>query len=175
MSLSTLDSSLTQLYQTRAGYNYNLPSLLLNGTLAESGQKAITSNLQLDPRYFKNVVSTLDVLGTDVPLKTAASLCSRFPIVTNGGLIQKDTLVGNGRKQRYGGHVVDGGYFDNSGVETCIQLLNNLVPSIRRLDTTERVTDYSVHSLHSEQQHHWQSAAEAVYFAGSTNPVTGIF
>ncbi|GAB3777062.1 hypothetical protein GCM10028818_23630 [Spirosoma horti] len=140
LELSTLDSALTQLYQTRAGYNYNLPSLLLNGTLAESGQKAITSNLQLDPRYFKNVVSTLDVLGTDVPLKTAASLCSRFPIVTNGGLIQKDTLVGNGRTRRYGGHVVDGGYFDNSGVETCIQLLNNLVPSIRRLDTTERVT-----------------------------------
>lgn len=139
LALSTLDSALTQLYQTRAGYNYNLPSLLLNGTLAESGQKAITSNLQLDPRYFKNVVSTLDVLGTDVPLKTAASLCSRFPIVTNGGLIQKDTLVGDGRQQRYGGHVVDGGYFDNSGVETCIQLLNNLVSSIRRLDTAERV------------------------------------
>lgn len=140
LALSTLDSSLTQLYQTRAGYNYNLPSLLLNGTLAESGQKIITSNLQLDAHYFKNVVSTLDVLGADVPLKTAASLCSRFPIVTNGGLIQKDTLLGNGRKQRYGGHVVDGGYFDNSGVETCIQLLNNLVPAIRRLDTTERVT-----------------------------------
>ncbi|GAB4014914.1 hypothetical protein [Spirosoma koreense] len=139
LGLSTLDSALTQLYQTPNGYNYNLPSLLLNGTLAESGQKVITSNLQLDPRYFKNVVSTLDVLGSDVPLKTAASLCSRFPVVTNGGLIQKDTLLGDGSHQRYGGHVVDGGYFDNSGVETCIQLLNNLVPSIRRLDTLERV------------------------------------
>lgn len=140
LGLPTLDSSLTQLYQTPNGYNYNLPSLVLNGTLAESGQKIITSNLKLDPHYFKNVVSTLDVVGTDVPLKTAASLCSRFPVVTNGGLIQKDTLLGNGRKQHYGGHVVDGGYFDNSGVETCIQLLNNLVPSIRRLDTAERVT-----------------------------------
>lgn len=139
LGLRTLDSSLTQLYQTPDGYNYNLPSLLLNGTLAESGQKTITSNLQLDPGYFKNVVSTLDVLGTDVPLKTAASLCSRFPIVTNGGLIQKDTLLGNGRKQQYGGHIVDGGYFDNSGVETCIQLMNNLVPSIRQLDTARHV------------------------------------
>ncbi|UFH54775.1 hypothetical protein [Spirosoma sp. KNUC1025] len=140
LGLPTLDSSLTQLYQTRSGYNYNLPSLLLNGTLAESGQKIITSNLQLDPRYFKSVISTLDILGADVPLKTAASLCSRFPVVTNGGLIQKDTISGNGRKQQYGGHVVDGGYFDNSGVETCIQLMNNLVPSIRRLDTAEHVT-----------------------------------
>ncbi|GAB4007996.1 hypothetical protein GCM10028808_13090 [Spirosoma migulaei] len=139
LGFRTLDSSLTQLYQTSNGYNYNLPSLLLNGTLAESGQKTITSNLQLDPGYFKNVVSTLDVLGTDVPLKTAASLCSRFPIVTNGGLIQKDILLGNGRKQQYGGHIVDGGYFDNSGVETCIQLMNNLVPSIRRLDTARHV------------------------------------
>lgn len=139
LGLSTLDSSLTQLYQTPNGYNYNLPSLLLNGTLAESGQKIITSNLKLDPNYFKDVVSTLDVIGADVPLKTAASLCSRFPVVTNGGLIQKDTLVGNGHQQ-YGGHVVDGGYFDNSGVETCIQLLNNLVPVIRQLDTMQHVT-----------------------------------
>ena len=142
LGLRTLDESLTQLYQTPTGYNYELPSLLLNGTLAESGQKIITSNLRLDPRYFKDVVSTLDVLGADVPLKTAASLCSRFPVVTNGGLIQKDSVDRNGRKRRYGGHVVDGGYFDNSGVETCIQLLNNLVPSIRQLgsDTARRVT-----------------------------------
>ena len=142
LDLNTLNESLTQLYQTPTGYNYELPSLLLNGTLAESGQKIITSNLRLDPRYFKDVVSTLDVLGADVPLKTAASLCSRFPVVTNGGLIQKDSVDRSGRKRRYGGHVVDGGYFDNSGVETCIQLLNNLVPAIRRLgsDTAKRVT-----------------------------------
>ena len=143
LGLKTLDESLMQLYQTTAGYNYDLPSLLLNGTLAESGQKTITSNLQLDPRYFKDVVSTLDVLGTDVPLKTAASLSSRFPIVTNGGLIERDSADRTGRNRRYGGHVVDGGYLDNSGVETCIQLLNNLVPSIRRLatlDSAKRVT-----------------------------------
>lgn len=142
IGLNTLDQSLTQLYKTPTGYNYDLPSLLLNGTLAESGQKIITSNLRLDPRYFKDVVSTLDVLGTDIPLKTAASLCSRFPVVTNGGLVQKDTIDKTGHKRRYGGHVVDGGYFDNSGVESCIQLLNNLVPSIRRFgsDSVNRVT-----------------------------------
>ncbi|GAB3548340.1 hypothetical protein [Spirosoma fluminis] len=139
LALNTLNESLTQLYQTPAGYNYNLPSLLLNGTLAESGQKIITSNLNLDPSYFRDVVSTLDILGADVPLKTAASLCSRFPVVTNGGLIQKDTVTTRNRKQTYSGHVVDGGYFDNSGIETCMQLLNNLVPSIRQLDATEHV------------------------------------
>ncbi len=139
LGLGTLDSSLTQLYQTPTGYDYSLPSLLLNGTLAESGQKIITSNLKLNPRYFKDVISTLDIVGTDIPLKTAASLCSRFPVVTNGGLIRKDTIGRNGRQQTYSGHVVDGGYFDNSGIETCIQLLNNLVPSIRRLDSVERV------------------------------------
>ncbi|GAB3505455.1 hypothetical protein GCM10027341_37130 [Spirosoma knui] len=139
LALNTLNESLTHLYQTSTGYNYNLPSLLLNGTLAESGQKIITSNLKLDPSYFRDVVSTLDVLSADVPLKTAASLCSRFPVVTNGGLIQTDTVTSGNRTQTYSGHVVDGGYFDNSGIETCMQLLNNLVPSIRQLDTTEHV------------------------------------
>ncbi|WP_080059421.1 hypothetical protein [Spirosoma aerolatum] len=139
LAVNTLDSSLTALYQAQTGYHYNLPSLLLNGTMAESGQKIITSNLKLDPHYFTDVVSTLDVLGADVPLKTAASLCSRFPLVTNGALIRRDSVDKNGQRQPYGGHVVDGGYFDNSGVETCIQLLNNLVPSIRKLDTVDHV------------------------------------
>lgn len=131
MHLTTLDSGLTALYYTKTGYNYNLPSLLLNGTLAESGQKTITSNLQLDPHYFTDVVSTLDVLGTDVPLKTAASLCSRFPVLTNGALIQNSRVNNWANKPSFSGHVVDGGYFDNTGVETCIQLLNNLVPLIQ--------------------------------------------
>ena len=34
---------------------------------------------------------------------------------------------------------MDGGYFDNTGVETCIQLLNNLVPFIRQFDTAQHV------------------------------------
>lgn len=139
LGLHTLDSAVTSLYQRPDGYDYNLPSLLLNGTLAESGQKVITSNLKLDSRYFRDVVSTVDLLGHDVPLKTAASLCSRFPVVTNGALIHRD-LVDRGQANAYGGHVVDGGYFDNSGVETCFQLLNNLIPSIRRLDSTQHVT-----------------------------------
>ncbi|QJD78189.1 patatin-like phospholipase family protein [Spirosoma rhododendri] len=139
LGLHTLDSAVTSLYQRPGGYDYNLPSLLLNGTLAESGQKVITSNLKLDSRYFRDVVSTVDLLSHDVPLKTAASLCSRFPVVTNGALVRNGALK-NGDVQPYGGHVVDGGYFDNSGVETCFQLLNNLVPSIRRLDSTGQAT-----------------------------------
>jgi hypothetical protein len=138
LGLHTLDSAVTSLYQRPDGYDYTLPSLLLNGTLAESGQKVITSNLKLDSRYFRDIVSTIDLLGHDVPLKTAASLCSRFPVVTNGALIHHDVLS-DGNAQAYGGHVVDGGYFDNSGVETCFQLLNNLVPSIRRLDSTQHI------------------------------------
>lgn len=134
LHLNTLDSGLTALYYNKAGYNYDLPSLLLNGTLAESGQKTITSNLQLDPHYFTDVVSTLNVLGSDVPLKTAASLCSRFPVLTNGGLIQTSEVDKQNRKPLFSGHVVDGGYFDNTGVETCIQLLNNLVPFIQGFD-----------------------------------------
>lgn len=133
LRLHTLDSSLTSLYQSPTGYNYSLPSLFLNGTMAESGQKVITSNLQLDPQYFTDVISILDWLGADVPLKTAASLSSRFPILTNGALVEQPSSAHSG------GHVVDGGYFDNTGIETCIQLLNALVPLIRQVNTEQHV------------------------------------
>ena len=146
----TPDSSLISLYRLPNGsFRYDLPMLFLNGTLAESGQKTITSALRIDTaRYFRDVVPVLDWLGADVPLKTAGSLCSRFPIVTNGALIEEGVHHPGTVRQEWGtewqtqvrrafgrptgrsGHVIDGGYFDNTGIETCIQILNSLVDAI---------------------------------------------
>jgi hypothetical protein len=105
----------------------HIPNLFINGLLAETGQKTIVSNLvfQADSnRSFRDDIDVLGILGSDIPLKTAASLCSRFPVITSGALLKKDNKDPKG-------HILDGGYKENSGIETAWQLSLALEPLIR--------------------------------------------
>ncbi len=127
----TFEKGFTELY---ADTSFRLPRLFINGTLAESGQKTIVSYplLRRDPVKAKNApdvlrdeIDVLEQIGGDVPVKTAASLCSRFPYLTSGGLINEPG------SQKIG-HVIDGGYRENTGLETVWQLLLRLKPVMQR-------------------------------------------
>jgi hypothetical protein len=151
----TMDQPFLDLWQHAKGKQ--VPNLFINGLLAETGQKTIVSNLMLSDSIFKDDIDVLRVLGQDVAVKTAASLCSRFPLITSGALISID------RKQK--GHIVDGGYKENSGIETAWQLaiaLNNLIDEtelahrkkikvhllfIRNSNTGENVTDNQLRAV----------------------------
>ena len=96
-----------------------IPNLLINGVLAETGQKIIESNLILPSAFFHDVIDYHQLNRYDLPIKTAATFCSRFPAVTNGGLIFNNESVAIG-------HVTDGGYKENTGLESAISLLNTI-------------------------------------------------
>jgi hypothetical protein len=113
MFSSTMDNAFLSLWDDTT--QYSLPNLFINGLLAETGQKAITSNLELDSREFRDDVDVINKLGSDIPLKTAASLGARFPVITSGALLKA------GGKTPLG-HILDGGYKENSGIETAWQL-----------------------------------------------------
>ncbi|MCC5610876.1 patatin-like phospholipase family protein [Nostoc sp. CHAB 5834] len=127
--LNTLDMPFTQLWKlsnnkdTTESYNYELPSLFLNCTLSETGQKAIVSNLSLDSTSFQDVVDVIKYTNKDMPVKTAASSSARFPFVTSGGLIENY----KNNKIAQSGHLTDGGFFDNTGIETAVQILNSII------------------------------------------------
>jgi len=126
LHLNTMDEPFLQLWNCDSVLRYRVPNLIINGVLAESGQKAITSNLALredSSKAFEDEVDVLQTLGYDIPLKTAASLCSRFPLITSGGLLKRL----NGANM---GHVVDGGYKENTGIETIWQLMVAMRPYI---------------------------------------------
>lgn len=103
------------------------PSLFLNSVLTESGQKAILSNLRIDNEFFHDVIDIYDITRRDMPIKTAASVTARFPWLTGGGLLTRP----NGRAF---GHVVDGGYWDNTGLETAMSVLATIAPRIEKLN-----------------------------------------
>ena len=100
---------------------YGVPALLLNATVVETGQRGIVSNLQVREDVFPDAVDLLDAsLQTqDMPLSTAAHLSARFAYVSPAGTIR----TSRGEAWR---HVVDGGYFENSGSATAAELMRQM-------------------------------------------------
>ena len=99
---------------------YRIPVLLLNTTVVETGQRAIISNLQIDNTF----IDTVDLLGADkqtgnMPLSTAAHLSARFTYVSPAGTIRTP-------EGKLWGHIVDGGYFENSGAASAAELMQKM-------------------------------------------------
>lgn len=103
------------------------PHLFLNTTDVASGRPCFLGPLSFTPspedqpnpnRIFHNLY---DELGRrDVPIKTAAVLSARFPVVTPAGEID---FCGATPPYR---QLVDGGYFENSGCATLEQVYTEL-------------------------------------------------
>jgi len=100
-----------------------LPSLFLNGTHVESGQRYIAAHLVRDSatsvgagaRSMLASRDLLDVMGSDLRVSTAVHNSARFTYVSPAGRVDGPGGI------EYG-HVVDGGYFENSGLETLGEL-----------------------------------------------------
>lgn len=108
-----------------------LPRLLLNTTVAETGQRAILSPLQTDG-YF---VDTRDVMtpGLSASQQSMAGLVhhsARFPLISPAGSVARPPPADAGWLSRLAhrlwpdtvARLVDGGYFDNSGIQTALEL-----------------------------------------------------
>lgn len=116
----------------------NMPALLLNTTDVGSGKRVIISPFDIDPLHPKDkdlcVLANLEreVKGTEVavkstslhiPLSTAAFASARFPWVTPASTVtlKNDCITANSRAR-----LVDGGYVENSGIETALDLIEKL-------------------------------------------------
>src|SRR6185436_6731823 len=100
------------------------PALFLNTTMVENGKRAIFSNIPVRTGGGGQFVDSHDLHAhlreyspgagrwQDVPLITAAHASARFPLVSPPGRLPS------------GARVVDGGYFENSGATTGLDILN---------------------------------------------------
>jgi hypothetical protein len=113
-----------------------LPSLFLNGTMVETGDRTITSDLRIRPLEtaatctqpdggdnplceFRNAFDSFAYLRQDIPFSAGAGMSARFTYVSPAGRLPKKD-AGEG----IAGHVVDGGYFENSGAVTAAEIVN---------------------------------------------------
>lgn len=91
-----------------------IPSLVLNGTHVETGRRIVTTNLRWMAEELDDAYDLHQTLGADLPLKTAAHNSARFTYISPAG-----SMVKEGKLR---GHVVDAGYFENSGTATALEL-----------------------------------------------------
>ena len=93
-----------------------LPALFLNSTWVETGKRLIVSNLRLTPEDFNDAEDLNNFYTQEsLPLSTAVHLSARFTYVSPAGTLEKEG--------RIYGRAVDGGYFENSGETTVLEIL----------------------------------------------------
>jgi hypothetical protein len=107
---------------------YRVPSLLLNATWVETGKRMIASNLAVDAGIFNDTADVFSFIDYPIPASTAAHLSARFTYVSPAGSLRK-----RGEKA-IAAHVVDGGYFENSGTATALDVLSALYSRGERLN-----------------------------------------
>ncbi|MDJ0733363.1 MAG: hypothetical protein QNJ47_04625 [Nostocaceae cyanobacterium] len=99
-----------------------LPIPIFNATLVEDGQRFLISPMTFQASFVYKCkdFNTLYPEYT-IDVTTAARLSATFPYIS--------PVCRPSEKTKYNYHVADGGYFDNFGVTTSIQLLDELLES----------------------------------------------
>ncbi|GAA4409845.1 hypothetical protein GCM10023187_33720 [Nibrella viscosa] len=120
----SLDSSFLSIW--RKDKLYTVPSLFMNCTRVEDGAKVVLSNLLIKGNAFQGVnsqevIDLQEKIHKHIPIGTAAFMSARFPLVTPPATIQSTK---SDRPDWF--NVVDGGYIDNSGLETAIAILTSI-------------------------------------------------
>lgn len=116
----------------------SMPALLMNATDAASGRRFVISPFRviapsplgetptvLDYQFFNEHLPEPD-RARDIRLSTAAFVSARFPWVTPAATV----IYGESERLR----LVDGGYVDNSGVETALDLNDAIAYAVDRRD-----------------------------------------
>ena len=115
------------------GKGFDSPLLFLNSTDVATGRRVIVNALCEDrgefDHVFHNALNGMDVIGSDLRVSTAAHMSARFTYVSPAGTIHRRDAREDARfaSEQPGENpwirVVDGGYFENSGTVTALELL----------------------------------------------------
>lgn len=122
-----------------------LPLLIANATVAESGHRFLVSNVALHPDHFPSTYIAFDPSApydlSHLSGSQVAHLSARFPFVSPAASIRAfpsdsallyshDTVSRPAKEGVLWGHLVDGGYFENSGATTLLDLYRALQRTI---------------------------------------------
>jgi len=117
------------------------PLLFLNATSVETGRRSIASQVTRRDgpgESFLDSYDTLSVVASDMPLSTAIHNSARFTYISPAGHV----AYRRGGEQH--GHVVDGGYFENSGLATLREIYDVV---LKYEPPTDAVTKQPLFSL----------------------------
>jgi hypothetical protein len=116
----------TAMTSDRAITAKHVPLIVLNGTIVESGARIVVSHLRHPPDFKGDVENAFDHRDAPMSMSTAALMSARFTYVSPAGTYAPGT------------HVVDGGYFENSGAATALQWWAKVEDWVERLNRPAR-------------------------------------
>ena len=116
LSLPNQDNPLRQSFYQHWQPQGIAPALVLNTTVVETGNRLAISPFEINLPNKENIA--IDEPDLDLKLSTAAGLSARFPYLTPVGWYQRS----DSSKLR----LADGGYFDNSGISTALDIGRSL-------------------------------------------------
>ncbi|HUR82955.1 MAG TPA: hypothetical protein VM733_19505 [Thermoanaerobaculia bacterium] len=119
------------------GHEDRVPSLFLNGTIVETGERIVASNLHVDSDSGEPLAESIDLfeaIGGDLRVSTAVANSTRFTYVSPAGTLRRAQNANGGSPLQCAPgarceHVVDGGYFENSGSATISDVLDMVARS----------------------------------------------
>jgi hypothetical protein len=97
------------------------PALVLNATHQGTGRRVITSHLQVEQKVFLDSFDAHALVKVDMPASTAGHNSARFSYVSPAGKLVPARPENGGPRDF--GFLLDGGYFENFGAMTALQLL----------------------------------------------------
>jgi len=127
----TADSRLQSSFLDLWPPNHPWPALMLNGTSVRTGGRSITSNVQLtggDMALSMEAEDLLSMAGAEIRASTAADNSARFPLFGPVGVLRPRTKA-NTSLPPAADLVVDGGYFEDFGATTLLEMLDVLEQS----------------------------------------------
>jgi hypothetical protein len=107
------------------------PALLLNATHLETGRRIIASNLRIEKDTFLDSFDELGLLGSDMRASTVAHNSARFTYVSPAGKLVARTGSDAKPATANRGYVIDGGYFENYGALTALELARSARQAIK--------------------------------------------
>ena len=97
------------------------PILLLNATHEDTGNRMIAGHVLIERSVFTDSFDELSVLKSDIRASTAAHNSARFSYVSPAGDLGNDN-----------GSVIDGGYFENYGALTALEIARAAQATLKR-------------------------------------------
>jgi hypothetical protein len=125
------DSMTERLTEFRPENSEDVPVLFLNSTSVETGRRVVAtpyrwplSDISVEEQ---EPVDFHQLTGRDVTVSTAIHNTARFPYISAAGRLRA-------RNGEHLGHLVDGGYFENTGADTLIDVMRYLKQSASPLN-----------------------------------------
>ena len=152
-------------YSRKSQERARLPALFLNGTSVATGKRIVTSNLDVS-ESLTDAFDFFDRWPMRIRVSTAANNSSRFPIIGPAGTMHRTATEEDSNEMD---RIVDGGYFENFGAATALDLLQALARALCHDAAEPCVYDLIVIQISSDPGYRGVERNDETALAGGNN------